>query len=110
MLFKVNDVSSRIHMAKYSSDAFTVHIDLEQRNTLSPELLDFALAYAIRKSQLKEGVHLNGLNQVLASADGINLLRKNISIIKNDEKILIQVSKEICLKVNTDKTKYMNMT
>jgi len=37
-------------------------------------------------------------------------LGKNINNIKNETEIPLQVSKEIGLKVSTDKTKYMHMT
>jgi hypothetical protein len=50
---------------------------------------------------------LDGTHQVLVYAD-YNLLEKNVHTIKNTESLLV-TSKEICLELNAEKTKYMLM-
>jgi hypothetical protein len=55
------------------------------------------------------GHKLNGTQQLLAYTDNVNLLGDNIYTInknKNTE-TLIDVSKEIGIEVNTEKTKFM---
>jgi hypothetical protein len=48
---------------------------------------------------------LNGAHQLLVYADDVNLMGDNIYVIKTET--LIGISKEVGLKVNTEKTKYM---
>jgi hypothetical protein len=50
---------------------------------------------------------LNGTHQLLAYADDVNLLKDNIHTIKKNTEALIDVSKEIGLERNIEKTKYM---
>jgi hypothetical protein len=40
-------------------------------------------------------------------ADDVNLLNDNIDTIKKNTQTLINAGKQICLEVNTEKTKYM---
>jgi hypothetical protein len=53
------------------------------------------------------GLKLNGTHQLLAYADGVNLLGDNIDTINKNTETLIDASKEVGLEVNMDKTKYM---
>jgi hypothetical protein len=57
----------------------------------------------------KERLELNGTHQLLVCADNINLPDKNIKAIKKIRETLLDASKEVSLKVNTEKTKYMVM-
>jgi cytochrome oxidase assembly protein ShyY1 len=50
---------------------------------------------------------LNGTHQLLIYADDVNLLGDNKDTIKKNTGTLIGTSKVVCLKVNTEKTKYM---
>jgi hypothetical protein len=53
------------------------------------------------------GLKLNGTHQLLAYTDDVNLLGDNIDTIKKDTEYLIDVSKEVGLEINVEKTKYM---
>jgi hypothetical protein len=53
------------------------------------------------------GLKLNGTNQFLAYADDVNLLEDNIDTIMKNTETLIDVSKEVGLEINVEKTKYM---
>jgi hypothetical protein len=53
------------------------------------------------------GLKLNGTHQLLAYAEDMNLLEDNMETITKSTEILIDVSKEVGLEINIDKTKYM---
>jgi len=46
---------------------------------------------------------------LLVYADDVNLLDKNINIIKKNKATLLDTSKEVSLEVNAEKTKHMFM-
>jgi hypothetical protein len=50
---------------------------------------------------------LNWTHQLLAYVDDVNLLGDNIDTIKKNMEIVIDASKEVGLKINVEKTKYM---
>jgi hypothetical protein len=61
----MHEVPSGIHNDRYLPNVFPVHGGLKQRNVSSPQLFHFILVYAVRKArEIKEGLDLNGLNQV----------------------------------------------
>jgi hypothetical protein len=50
---------------------------------------------------------LNGTYQLLACANDVNLLGKNIDIIKKNMIIIIDASEEVGREINVEKTKYV---
>jgi hypothetical protein len=67
------------------SDRFPIQNGLKQGDALSPQLLNFALEYPIRKVQENQvGLKLNGTHQHLAYADDVNLLGDNIDTMKEN--------------------------
>jgi hypothetical protein len=49
----------------------------------------------------KEGLQLNGTDQLLLYADDVNFLGNNINIIKKNKECVLDASKEVGIKVNT---------
>jgi hypothetical protein len=63
---------------------------------------------AIRKVQENQvGLKLNGTHQLLVCADDVNPLVDNIDPAKENTETITDASKDVALKVNTEKTKYM---
>jgi hypothetical protein len=90
---------------------FPVQNGLKQEDALSPLFFDFALHYAIREVQENQVcMELNGTHQLLAYADDISLLGYSVSTIKENIEILSDASRDVGLKINAQKTKYMAMS
>jgi hypothetical protein len=53
------------------------------------------------------GLKLNGIHQLLAYGDDVNLLGDNIDTIEKNTETLIDAIKEVGLEINVEKTKYM---
>ena len=68
-------------------------------------LFNFTLEYVFRRAQVNQDVlKLNGKHQILVCADEVNILGGRVHTIKKNTESLLVGSKEIGLKVYTDKT------
>jgi hypothetical protein len=90
------------------SDNFPIQNGLKKRR-FNDTAFQVTLDYAITKVQENQvGLKLIGTYQQLVYSDDImNRMSDNIDNIKKKKKILNDVSKEVDLEVNTEKTKYM---
>ena len=93
------------------SDRFPIRNGLKQGDALSSLLFNFTLEYAIRRVQINQnGLKLNGVHQLLAYADDVNILGGSIHTVKKNAEALVAATKEIRLEVNAHKTKYMTVS
>jgi hypothetical protein len=76
----LNEAYSKVRIGQRLSDHFP----------LSPLFFNFAMKFAIRKVQENQvGLKLNGTHQLLAYADGVNLLGDNTDTIKENTETLL---------------------
>ena len=86
-------------------------LDMKQGDALSPMLFNFALENTIRRIQVnQDGLKLNGIHQLLAYANDVNILGGSIHTLKENAEALVADTREIGLEVSAVKTKYMVMS
>jgi hypothetical protein len=93
------------------SEMFPIRIGLKQGDALTPLIFNFALEYAIKRVQVnQDGLKLNGMHQLLAYVNDVNILGGSVHTVKENAEALVVATEEIGLQVNVDKTKYMVMS
>jgi len=108
---RLTETYSRDRVGENVSDRFTIRNDLKKGDDLSPLLFNFPVQYAIRKVQVNQnGLKLNGAHLLLAYADDIYRLGGSMHTLKEKEEALVVATREIVLKINADKNKYMVMS
>jgi hypothetical protein len=85
---------------------FPIRNGLKHGDALSPLLFNFALEYAIKRVQVnQDGLKLNGMHQLLAYTNDVNILGGSVHTVKENAEALVVATKESGLEVNVDKTK-----
>jgi len=68
---------------------FPIRNGLKEVDALSPLLFNFALEYATRRVQVnQDGLKLNGIHQLLAYADYVNIWGGSAHTVKENSEVL----------------------
>lgn len=108
----MNNSKCKIKVGTVISDSFEVQSGVRQGDGLSPILFNFVLEKALQKLRNENiGISLgNGKINLLAYADDIVLLGQTEDDIKKLFRLLVEETRITGLKINSDKTKYMNIS
>jgi len=92
----VTETYNRVQVGNNVSDRFPIRNGLQQGDTLSPVLFNFALEYATRRVQVnQDDLKLNGTHQLLAYANDVNILGGSIHTLKENAEALVVATREI---------------
>lgn len=84
---------------------------LKQGDGLAPTLFNLALEKVIRGTSVDVNTTIfQKAQQITGYADDLNILGRSISVVKEAFGNLEDAAKEVCLKVNEDKTKFLLQT
>ena len=98
----------RVRVGGEVSEAFEIREGLKQGDALSPLLFNLVLEYVIRSVETRRyGMSLNGVTQVLAYADDLDLVADSKEILIGNAETLLRAGEEVGLEVSEEKTKYM---
>jgi len=83
------------------SDRFPIRNDLKQGDALLPLHLSFASEYSIKRVQVNQhSLKVNGILQLLAYADDVNILGGSVHTVKENAETLVVASTLIGPEVN----------
>ena len=95
----MTETYNRVQVGNNVSDRFPIRNGLQQGDTLSPVLFNFALEYATRRVQVnQDDLKLNGTHQLLAYANDVNILGGSIHTLKENAEALVAATREIGLE------------
>jgi hypothetical protein len=98
----LNENYSRVRLGKHLSDMFPIKNTLKKRDALSPLIFNFALEYAINRTEVnQDGLKLNGTHQLLVYVDGVTIMGGSAHTTNTDASVV--ASKETGLEVNSNK-------
>lgn len=100
---------AKAYIGGKTSEAFKITTGVRQGDSLSAVLFNLCLHEAMKELRL-EGTIVHKSTQTYAYADDIVLMARNMDSLKEIFKILEQKSKNIGLRINERKTKYMKMS
>ena len=104
----LNRTTAKVKTAEGETDEFEIKMGVRQGDVISATLFNIMLEYVIRKLKL-QGTIVNRETQVIAYADDIIIIsRSKKGLIETCRKLLHE-SKQVNLKVNESKTKYMKL-
>jgi hypothetical protein len=103
----LNEIYSKVRIAKHLSGSFLVQNCLKQEDALTALRFNVILEYATRKVQENRlALKLNGTDQPLAYGDDVDLLRDDIGTV-NRNTTLFDARNEVGIKVNVENSKSM---
>ena len=105
-----SETYNRIWVGKHLSDTSCIKNGLKRRSFITTaSQLCFRICH-LEGSGKSGGLKLNGTHHLLVYADDVHKLDGSIYTIKKNAATLVVTSKEICLEVNAEKTKYVIMS
>lgn len=100
--------TSKVRVNNKLSNSFEINNGLKQGDALSPLLFNLVLEKAIRSAEIKtELLSIQGPKLLLAYADDIDLIGDSILSTKDIFNKVERATREVGLKINEEKTKYM---
>ena len=89
----LNETYRTVKVGKHLSDMFPIKNGLKQVDGVLPLLVNFALEYAISRVEVnRDGLKLNGTNQLLVYGDGVNILGGHVHTTKKKTGALVVAS------------------
>ncbi|KAL4098346.1 hypothetical protein QTP88_022976 [Uroleucon formosanum] len=101
----------KVRIDQTISETFTVETGLKQGDALSPVLFNLALEKAVRELQKETtGIEINQQKiQILGFADDLNIIGNTKDDTEKAAKVLEKAAEKLGLKINTEKTKIMEL-
>lgn len=102
------ETKSAVRIAKKASEPFTTTKGFRQGDALSCDLFNLCLEIIVRKAKIHSLGNITGNSvQLLAYADDIDIVSRNRQNLEDSYLRIVNAAEPMGLKVNIDKTKYM---